>query len=509
MACRKGLFQQSQGQNPLVFILEMGNIESMAKVANFSVAGLSPGTTRNLLRDIGAEAGGAEAGRGDGAGVSVRIGTDGETCVLDHRFAVVETAQRYGLGGLCRWEAQGVDLEVEMISWPYKVRSVLYIGAGQSLHVFTPPGTYSFRYRFFSAPGVYRASLTVTREGRLQRLGLYGVKAWHLLRRGPRALLAAAAAMRSSRDSVVATRVGATRTGPPAAGAAAALPPRAPIIEPRADILPSVTIVIPTRDRIDLLEPCIASLGRLEDVRFDIIVVDNGTAEPRTLAYLEDLAGRPDVTVLRRDIPFNFSRLCNAAAAEARGEALLFLNDDIEALDGAWLGHMLAWLSDPAIGAVGARLLYPSRDLQHAGIASNLVPGPGHPWRRAAPEVWNAHPLLNSPGEVDAVTGACLLVRRADFRSVGGFDEEAFAITLNDVDLCLKLRRRGLKSLYAPAATLIHKEGQSRGDDHSPDEGARRGRELAAFFDLYPDFARQSCFYPETLRRDGDQALPF
>jgi GT2 family glycosyltransferase len=498
MARREGIFQQSQVQNPLVFVLEIGNIEPMAEVANLSIVDVALGATRNLLHDI------AEAEPADCVGLSVRSGVQGEVCTLTQSFAVAEPAQLYGLGGICRWEAEGIDVEIEMISWPDKVRSVIYVGGERPLHVFTPPGTYRFRYRVLSAPGTFRTTLTVTREGHWQRLGLYAVKAWQLLRRGPRALLSAAALMRSSQDSVV-----ATRTTPRAFGAAAVLPPRAPVIEPKAESLPSVTIIIPTRDRVDMLEPCIASLKPLESMAVDIIIVDNGTVEARTLAYLAHLAAQPHIRVLRCDIPFNFSRLCNAGAAEAMGETLLFLNDDIEALDGEWLGHMLAWLSDPAVGTVGARLLYPSHDLQHAGIASNLVPGPGHPWRGATPDIWQPHPIAATAGEVDAVTGACLLVRRADFEAVGGFNETAFAITLNDVDLCLKLRQRGQKSIYVPEATLIHKEGQSRADDYDPAQRARRRKELKAFFELYPDFARISCFYPEALRRDSDQGLPF
>ena len=464
----------------------------MAHLANSSSR-----SSRNLLRDIAAK----------GRGVTVEAG-EHDICVLTEDFAVAEPPAHYEIGGFCRCWTQGVDLEVELVSLPDAGRSLLYLKAGQAIYAFIPPGTYSLRYRFLDSPGRYNAAFFIINEGLGHRLGLYALKAWQLWRRSPRALFAAVAAVTSRGDAVVATRVVPPDPGvPPAARLLAT--PRARPEEPQAASLPPVSIIIPTRDRLDLLEPCIASLRRLEDVAYDIVIVDNGTVEPKALAYLVGLAAQPDVIVLRQDIPFNFSRLCNAGATVAKGDALLFLNDDVEAMDGTWLAHMLAWLSDPTVGAVGARLLYPSRDLQHAGIATNLVPGPGHPWRGASPEVWSSHPLLNTPGEVDAVTGACLLVRRADFRAVGGFDEEAFAITLNDVDLCLKLRRRGLKSLYAPAATLIHKEGQSRGEDHSPAERTRRRRELTAFFEGYPDFARESDFYPKTLRRDSDQALPF
>lgn len=463
----------------------------MVHVAN---SRLRPST--NLLRDI--------AKTDDRSGVVVRNDGGRDVFILDKTFAVAEPATRYVLGGLCRCRADAVDVEVELVSWPDKVRSVVYLGAGQTLYALIPQGEYSFRYRFFSRPGLYDASVVIAPETLPRRLGLYMVKAWQLARRGPGALLAAAATLRSSRDAVVATRISAAP-----AGRAVDVRPRPPSETPRPQAFPTVSIIVPTRDRVDLLEPCIASLDRLEGVSCDIVVVDNGTFEPRTRAYLDRLAARADVTVLREDIPFNFSRLCNLGARRARGKALLFLNDDVEALDGTWLGHMLAWLADPEVGVVGARLLYPSRDLQHGGIASNLVPGPGHPWRGVAPEIWRSHPLLASPGEVDAVTGACLLVRRDDFDRVGGFDEEAFPITLNDVDLCLKLRRLGLKSIYSPAATLVHKEGQSRRQDDDPAEKARRTAELRRYFERYPDFARRSLFLPAAMRRDSDMPVPF
>ncbi len=245
-----------------------------------------------------------------------------------------------------------------------------------------------------------------------------------------------------------------------------------------------------------------ASLG-LSPVVKDIIIVDNGATDPAVLAGLERLAARSDVRVIRHDAPFNFAELCNLGARQARYDTLLFLNDDVEALDGDWLGAMLAFTARPDVGVVGARLLYPSRDLQHAGVATNLIPGPGHPWRGMGEAEWREHPLIAAAGEVDAVTGACLMIGRALFDALGGFDQQAFAVTLNDVDLCLKARARGLKVVYAPQATLLHKEGQSRRRDDDLAEQVRRERELAVFYDRYPEAARRSVFYPVWLRRDN------
>ena len=276
-----------------------------------------------------------------------------------------------------------------------------------------------------------------------------------------------------------------------------------PVIAGGKDGHDAVSIIIPTKVHADLLRACIDSLA-LSPVTQEIVIVDNGATRPEMITLLRDLSLRPGVRVLHHDAPFNFSELCNLGARVARYPTLLFLNDDIEALDGDWLTAMLAYAARQDVGVVGARLLYPSRDLQHAGIATHLVPGPGHPWRGMPESQWRGHAVIDAPGEVDAVTAACLLIRRDLFQQVGGFDEETFAVTLNDVDLCLKVRARGLKVMYVPQATLLHKEGQSRDADDSASQAGRREREVAAFYRRHDIHAHQSLFCSVNIRRDSD-----
>ncbi len=325
-----------------------------------------------------------------------------------------------------------------------------------------------------------------------------------LARRGPRAILSAMTSVKRVRAATGGI-VGARITGN--AGTVADLVLTRDILAPAAipETMRAVSIVIPTKAHVELLRACIASLSLIDDVALDIIVIDNGATAPDMLAYLGGLAERPDVRVARHDIPFNFSRLCNLGAAMARHPVLCFLNDDIEACDGTWLSTMLGYLARPDTGVVGARLLYPSGDLQHAGIATNLVPGPGHPWLGLAPDRAATNPFVTTSGEVDAVTAACLIVRKDVFGAVGGFDETDFAITINDVDLCLRIREEGLKIVYAADAVLIHKEGQTRAADDRPDQIARRRAELRNYFLRHPQVARLSVFYPPQLRRDTDR----
>lgn len=391
--------------------------------------------------------------------------------------------------------------EVELVDVETFARTVLYVGAGRDTMVDLPAGIYRIYIRVMSDAA---GSLRIRRIGRGEKLALYAGKAAALMANPSQAIGRLKA-------------LGAGRSGQPRAVVAAgsARPPAVlrtrlhrPVLEPAPVAASGVSIVIPTKERVDLLKACMDSLDDVRGVAFDVVIVDNGATGAEMVAYLASLAGRPDVRVTRHDIPFNFSRLCNIGAKLARYPLLLFLNDDIEAVGADWLVAMAGFAARPDTGAVGARLLYPSGALQHGGIASHLVPGPGHPWRGAPEAVWNTHPLLVHAGEVDAVTGACLMIGAELFAALGGFNETDFAITHNDVDLCLRVRERGLKVVYAPQATLIHKESQTRKVDQDTGETARYAREAAAFYARHETAARRSCFYPLELRRDTDAGLP-
>ena len=236
----------------------------------------------------------------------------------------------------------------------------------------------------------------------------------------------------------------------------------------------SVSIIIPTRNGLDLLQPCVDSILARDAANTEIIIVDNGSDDPDTLAYFAELAERDDVRILSDPGEFNFSRINNMAAAKARGDILCFLNNDTEIVSVDWLNRARAFLSLDEVGMVGARLLFPDGTLQHFGIAlgmgENRNDGIPHLGMEAAsPGYFGKARLLQ---EVSAVTAACMFVRKADFTAVGGFDEE-LRVAYNDVDLCLKIRRQGLKILADPDITLIHKESRTRGSDK---QGARATR---------------------------------
>lgn len=419
-----------------------------------------------------------------------------------------EGAPLYALDGVYRVRAAEGCAEIELIEDTRLARSVVYVWGkrGGDIIVNLPPARYRIQVRSLVRPV---GEIVITRVTFLERLNLYAKKCAALAIRPQKWMSIFATVLQRMRSRSAQVPV-AMRTGRSEQRAA---PPEAarfrPPFRPSAETSPAegVSIIIPTRDGYGLLKACIESLSRLEYGDHEIVIVDNGSTRPEMISYLQSLAHDPRIRICRLDIPFNFSRLCNAGAALARHPLLLFLNDDIEALDGSWLTAMVRAAREADVGAVGARLLYPSRQLQHAGIASNLVPGPGHPWRGVSADVWKAHPLLSQAGEVDAVTAACLMTRRELFEAVGGFDEDSFPVSLNDVDYCLRLRQSGLKVIYVPEATLLHKEGQSRRPDDSPEECDRRGRELAVYYRRHRTYADTSCFYPQWLRRDTDRAL--
>ena len=239
--------------------------------------------------------------------------------------------------------------------------------------------------------------------------------------------------------------------------------PPAPLADTPKD-WPSVCVVIPTRDRLDLLRVCIAGvLNGTDYPDLSLTIADNDSAEPATRAYLASL---PAQDTRARVVPcpgaFNFSAICNAAAAASSGDVLVFLNNDIEITDPGWLKSLVGLALGPDAGAVGPTLLYPNRRIQHAGVAI----GPGG----TAGHILRGKPLaaldgIPGPRRIAAVTGACLAIRRDRFDAIGGFDP-AFPVIYNDIDLCLRLAARGWEALWACHIRLVHHESASRRATH-------------------------------------------
>ena len=232
---------------------------------------------------------------------------------------------------------------------------------------------------------------------------------------------------------------------------------------------PLVSILIPFRDQAAYTERCLHSIRAITAYsNFEIILIDNGSTEKATAKLLEREAKRPGVSILRLDEPFNYSRLNNLAAKKARGEHLLFLNNDIEALGPEWLAALLEHSQRADVGAVGAKLLFPDGSIQHAGVLLGLDDIAGHPYR-IAPE---SEPGTQNVRECQAVTAACMMTRKDVFETLGGFNEIDLPIAYNDVDFCLRAREKNLKVIYTPHARLTHHESISRGNINDPAQSA-------------------------------------
>jgi O-antigen biosynthesis protein len=235
------------------------------------------------------------------------------------------------------------------------------------------------------------------------------------------------------------------------------------------DSEPLVSVIVPTRDRRDLLSRCINGiLARTRYQKLEVLIVDNRSEESATRAYLDEIAADPRVRVLRYEKPFNFSLINNWAVTQATGEILLFLNNDTETIDPDWLKHMVANARRPEVGAVGAKLLYPSGRVQHGGVILGMggVGGHFHLGRQRDDPGYFSRAMLQQ--NLSAVTAACLAMRREVFDEVGGFNGRDLRVAFNDVDLCVRIRQRGYLIVWTPLAELYHHESASRGSDLLP-----------------------------------------
>ncbi|ESQ82313.1 hypothetical protein AEAC466_18370 [Asticcacaulis sp. AC466] len=256
---------------------------------------------------------------------------------------------------------------------------------------------------------------------------------------------------------------------------------------------PPCTVIIPTRDRSDLLSKCLEGLYDNTDWPHEVIVVDNGSVEEDTLSLFEVYKSK-GLRVIRADIEFNFSRLCNIGVVAASNAYIVFLNNDVILHRSDWLTEMMALAIRDDVGAVGAKLLFADGRLQHGGIAFGFSEICGHPWTGMIYSSQADEPQLATNSLRGAVTGACLCASKEKFNAVGGFDEVNFAVTLNDVDLCLKLADRGWMTVFAARAEVYHLEGESRGTDLSTPKRLRRRAEMAAFAKKWPRYLGADIF---------------
>ena len=239
-------------------------------------------------------------------------------------------------------------------------------------------------------------------------------------------------------------------------------------------MLPLVSLIIPTRNALDLVRQCIDSiLSKTTYSNYEILLIDNGSDDPAALAYFSELNQHERIRVIRDDSEFNYAALNNRAVAQAQGELIGLINNDIEVIAPGWLDEMVGLVLRPGVGAVGARLWYPNDTLQHGGVIIGLGGVAGHAhWgiQRDDPGYFGRAVLTQV---LSGVTAACLLVRKSVFEQVAGLDEVNLKVAFNDVDFCLKLNEAGYRNIWTPYAELYHHESATRGTEDSPAKQAR------------------------------------
>jgi GT2 family glycosyltransferase len=262
---------------------------------------------------------------------------------------------------------------------------------------------------------------------------------------------------------------------------------------------PLVSIVVPTKDQLPMLSRCVESL--LEKTRYphyEVLIVDNGSTDADARVWLDGVAamGEERVRVLSYPHPFNFSAINNFAARQARGEYLVLLNNDTAVLDGGWLDALLNHAQRAEVGIVGAKLLYPDGGVQHAGVVLGLRGPAEHPLLHAPADAPGYMQRLQLDQNYSAVTAACLMIRKEVYDAVGGMDEGAFAVSYNDVDLCLKVGAAGYLTVWTPDALLLHEGSVSQKQVDTAAHEAKRERFVAEQDALYARWLPQIAHDP-------------
>lgn len=275
--------------------------------------------------------------------------------------------------------------------------------------------------------------------------------------------------------------------------------------------VPTVSLIVPTRDRLHLLHTCVESiLERTSYPNYEILVVDNQSSEPQALAYLESLRTRERVRVLRYDEPFNFSAINNFAVAHCDGAIVGLVNNDIETIHADWLDEMVSQAVRPEIGAVGAMLYYPNDTIQHAGVVLGVHGIAAHVYSGMPRGYGGQISRGRLAQNMSVVTAACLLIRREVYKQVGGLDER-LKVAFNDVDFCLRVREAGYTNLWTPCAELYHHESASRGYEDTPEKKRRFEGEVQFMLERWGKALNEDPAYNPNLSLTGtpfDLAFP-
>ena len=273
--------------------------------------------------------------------------------------------------------------------------------------------------------------------------------------------------------------------------------------------LPLVSLLVPTRDGLSVLKPCVDSILQYTTYpNYEILILDNQSEQQETLDWFAQIASDPRVRVLRYDHPFNYSAINNFGAVHASGGVIGLINNDVEVISPDWLEEMVAQACRPEIGCVGAKLYYSNGQIQHGGVILGLGDVAGHAHRFLDRDDDGDHGRLKLVQNYSAVTAACLLVRREIYEQLGGLNESDLTVAYNDVDFCIRVREAGYRNLWTPYAELYHHESISRGEDDTPVKKARYDKEVTYMHKQWSQqLAADPAYNPNLSRRAEDFSI--
>ena len=243
---------------------------------------------------------------------------------------------------------------------------------------------------------------------------------------------------------------------------------------------PLVSVIIPTKDYADTTETCLKSIYEKTTYKnYEVVIVDNLSEKEETFKLFEKYRKKySNFRVIKADMEFNYSKINNLAVKEVKGEVIILLNNDTEIITPEWMEWMVGYAMQPHIGAVGAKLLYPDKTIQHAGVILGLGGVAGHAYIGKGRNELGMYGRLRVPYDYGAVTAACLCIEKKKFEEVGGLEEEGLKVAFNDIDFNMKLLDRGYRNVLLPMVEIYHYESKSRGTDTAPGKRERFAQEV-------------------------------
>lgn len=262
----------------------------------------------------------------------------------------------------------------------------------------------------------------------------------------------------------------------------------------------AVSIIIPTKDRIDLLKPCIESiLEKTTYQNYEIVIIDNASTNEEAITYLAEISANSKIKVLKDSSPFNYSALNNKAIAQSNSPIICLLNNDTEVISEDWLTEMVRHASRPEIGVVGAKLLFPHQHVQHGGVIMGLGGVAAHAFKFLHKDDDGHLSRAKLVSQFSAVTGACMVFKKSLWQTLKGLNEKNLPISYNDIDFCLRANQTGLNNLVTPFVLLYHKESESRGDSQSLDQIEQFKKESEYMHTNWSEVISNDPFYNQNL----------